>query len=71
MHVNELRSNYDALCLAIGSTRPRDLGVPGRDLKGVHFAISILLHHKTSVKREEKRFVKFWAGPVLHLKHLL
>ena len=39
--IDELRSNYDALCLTIGSTRPRDLGVPGRDLKGVHFAMEV------------------------------
>jgi glutamate synthase (NADPH) small chain len=37
--VNELRANYDALCLCLGSTKPRDLPVPGRDLKGVHFAM--------------------------------
>ena len=37
--VNELRSNYDSLCLCLGATKPRDLPVPGRDLKGVHFAM--------------------------------
>jgi NADPH-dependent glutamate synthase beta subunit-like oxidoreductase len=37
--VNELRANYDALVLTLGSTKPRDLPVPGRDLKGVHFAM--------------------------------
>jgi len=40
--VNELRANYDALCLCLGSTKPRDLPVPGRDLKGVHFAMEFL-----------------------------
>lgn len=37
--VNELRSNYDALALCLGATKPRDLPIPGRDLKGVHFAM--------------------------------
>ena len=37
--VNELRANFDALSLCMGATKPRDLPVPGRDLKGVHFAM--------------------------------
>ena len=37
--VNELRSNYDALAICVGATKPRDLPVPGRELKGVHFAM--------------------------------
>ena len=37
--VNELRANYDALALCLGATKPRDLPVPGRDLKGIHFAM--------------------------------
>mmetsp|Transcript_8252 Transcript_8252/g.24809 ORF Transcript_8252/g.24809 Transcript_8252/m.24809 type:complete len:603 (-) Transcript_8252:237-2045(-) len=40
--VNELYANYDAMCLTLGSTKPRDLPVPGRDLKGVHFAMEFL-----------------------------
>jgi glutamate synthase (NADPH) small chain len=37
--VNELHSNFDAIALCLGSTKPRDLPVPGRDLKGIHFAM--------------------------------
>ena len=37
--VNELRANNDAVVLCLGSTKPRDLPVPGRDLKGVYFAM--------------------------------
>ena len=37
--VNELKANFDALCLCVGSTKPRDLPVPGRDLQGIHFAM--------------------------------
>eukprot|EP00957_Ditylum_brightwellii_P043526 3300008-Ditylum_brightwellii.AAC.1 len=36
---NELRANFDSVCLCLGSTKPRDLPVPGRELKGVHFAM--------------------------------
>jgi len=38
----ELRRDVDALVLAGGSTIPRDLGVPGRELGGVHFAMEYL-----------------------------
>jgi glutamate synthase (NADPH/NADH) small chain len=40
--VEELKASYDAICLAGGSTVPRDLDVPGRDLKGIHFAMEYL-----------------------------
>jgi glutamate synthase (NADPH/NADH) small chain len=40
--IDQLRSDYDALVLAGGSTRPRDLPVPGRELKGIHFAMEYL-----------------------------
>ena len=37
-----IRDKADAVVLAIGSTRPRDLPVPGRELDGVHFAMDFL-----------------------------
>src|ERR671932_1384419 len=37
-----LRSSYDAVVIAVGSTVPRDLPVPGRELDGVHFAMEYL-----------------------------
>jgi len=39
---DELRRDFDAIVLAIGSTRPRDLAVKGRGLAGVHFAMEYL-----------------------------
>jgi glutamate synthase (NADPH) small chain len=39
---DELREQFDAVVLAIGSTIPRDLPVPGRELDGVHFAMDYL-----------------------------
>lgn len=38
----ELLKHYDALVLCGGSTIPRDLNIPGRDLEGVHFAMDFL-----------------------------
>jgi glutamate synthase (NADPH/NADH) small chain len=39
---DELRRDFDAILLAGGSTAPRDLPVPGRDLKGIYFAMQYL-----------------------------
>lgn len=38
----ELRRTYDALLLCGGAEAPRDLPIPGRDLKGIHFAMEFL-----------------------------
>ena len=40
--VEELKKNFDAILLAGGACAPRDLPVPGRELKGVHFAMEYL-----------------------------
>jgi glutamate synthase (NADPH/NADH) small chain len=38
----ELRREFDAILLAGGATLPRDLKVPGRELRGIHFAMEYL-----------------------------
>ncbi len=40
--VDELLRKYQAIVLAGGSTIPRDLSIPGRSLKGIHFAMDFL-----------------------------
>ena len=40
--VDELRADCDAILLAGGSETSRDLPVPGRELKGIHFAMDFL-----------------------------
>lgn len=39
----ELRSRYDAVLVATGASKPRDLNIPGRELNGVHFAMDYLV----------------------------
>ena len=39
----ELEQQYDAIVLAGGAEKPRDLPVPGRELGGVHFAMEFLV----------------------------
>lgn len=38
----QLRQQFDVVLLTIGATIPRDLPVPGRDLKGIHYAMEFL-----------------------------
>ncbi|XVE64377.1 hypothetical protein DITRI_Ditri07aG0096200 [Diplodiscus trichospermus] len=40
--LDRLREDNDAIVLAVGATKPRDLPVPGRELSGVHFAMEFL-----------------------------
>ncbi|KAL6123089.1 hypothetical protein ACLB2K_075612 [Fragaria x ananassa] len=39
---DRLREENNAIILAVGATKPRDLPVPGRELSGVHFAMEFL-----------------------------
>lgn len=48
INVNDLLREFNAIILAGGSTVPRDLFIPGRELNGVHFAMDYL---KQSNKR--------------------
>jgi glutamate synthase (NADPH/NADH) small chain len=40
--IDDLRREYQAIILAMGAEQPRDLPVPGRELKGIHFAMDFL-----------------------------
>ena len=42
MRINDLLREFHAVILAGGSTIPRDLKIPGRELKGIHFAMDFL-----------------------------
>ncbi len=48
--VDEINAKYDAICLAGGSTVPRDLSIKGRALKGIYFAMDYLVQ-QNSVNR--------------------
>lgn len=37
-----LRKIFDAVCLSMGAGQPRPLEVPGKDLKGIHYAMDFL-----------------------------
>jgi glutamate synthase (NADPH/NADH) small chain len=42
MPVEALTGHYDAILLCGGSEQPRDLKIPGRELKGIYFAMEFL-----------------------------
>lgn len=45
----ELLQEYDAVVLACGSSNPRDLNAPGRDAKGIYFAVDFLTKNTKSL----------------------
>lgn len=50
--ISDLTAAYDAVILAGGSEKPRDLPVPGRELSGVHFAMDFLPQQNRRVGHE-------------------
>jgi len=46
---SRLRAEFDAILLAGGAESPRDLKVPGRELKGIHFAMEFLAQQNRRV----------------------
>ena len=55
--INDLLREYNAIILAGGSTVPRDLPVPGRNLKGIYYAMQFL-------KQQNKRVAG--SDPLAH-----
>ena len=49
MPLTKLQQDFNAVLLATGSTTPRDLQVPGRELNGIHFAMDFLTAHTRSL----------------------
>jgi glutamate synthase (NADPH/NADH) small chain len=49
----KLLKDYDALVLTGGAEKPRDLPVPGRELKGIHFAMDFLPQQNRRISGEK------------------
>jgi glutamate synthase (NADPH/NADH) small chain len=58
MDAAELLEKHDAVALAGGAEKPRDLPIPGRDLDGVHFAMDFLPQQNRRVSDEPLGNVK-------------
>ena len=50
----QLLDEFDAVVLCTGATKPRDLPVEGRNLKGIHFAMDFLTANTRSILDNEK-----------------
>jgi glutamate synthase (NADPH/NADH) small chain len=50
--VDALLRDHDAVALAIGAEKARDLPIPGRELKGIHFAMEFLPQQNRRVSGE-------------------
>ena len=62
IRINELMHEYHAIVLSGGSTIPRDLPVPGRDLKGIYFAMDFLKQQNKRVRGVPVREEDILAG---------
>jgi glutamate synthase (NADPH/NADH) small chain len=51
---DKLLQEFDAVILATGATRPRDLPIEGRHLKGIHFAMEFLAANTKSILDRKK-----------------
>ncbi|HSU30693.1 MAG TPA: glutamate synthase subunit beta, partial [Bryobacteraceae bacterium] len=49
LSVHELISTFDAVLLGFGAEQHRDLSIPGRELKGIHFAMDYLTQQNKRV----------------------
>ena len=56
--VKDLLKDYDALVLAGGAEKGRDLPIPGRDLDGIHFAMDFLPQQNRRLSKEPLGDVK-------------
>ena len=45
----KLMQQFDAVILATGATKPRDLPIPGREFKGIHYAMDFLTANTKSI----------------------
>ena len=51
--MNDMLQDYNAIILSGGAEKPRDLPIEGRELKGVHFAMSFLPQQNRRVGNEK------------------
>ena len=60
---DEIRRTHDAMLLAGGAGWPFDLKIPGRDLKGIHFAMDYLTQQTACAKVRQSPRISSSRGP--------
>ena len=63
--MEDLLGTYDAVLYTGGSEKPRDVGIPGADLVGVHDAMPYLVQQNKRVARESIDNIGWPSDPVL------
>jgi glutamate synthase (NADPH/NADH) small chain len=61
----QLRKDFDAIIVATGATKPRDLPIPGRELKGIHFAMDFLTANTKAVLDPSGKYITAEATDVV------
>lgn len=61
----ELQKKFDAVIMAGGAEQPRDLPIPGRELKGVHFALEFLIPQNKDVAGDGKNQINVFDKHVV------
>jgi glutamate synthase (NADPH/NADH) small chain len=67
IHAAKLREQFDAMVLCCGATKPRDLPIPGRDLRGIHFAMEFLHANTKSLLDSEHADGKYISARDKHV----
>lgn len=60
--VDELRSEFDAVCMATGAGMARELNIPGRELAGVHLAMDFLTSQNRKLAQDARSDTDIDAG---------
>ena len=63
----ELLKEYDAVVLACGAKNPRDINAPGRDAKGIYFAVDYLARNTKSLLDSGLKDKKFISAKGKHV----
>ncbi|MTI41597.1 glutamate synthase subunit beta [Fulvivirga lutimaris] len=59
--IKTLEDGFDAIVICTGSTVPRDLPIPGREFKGIHFAMEFLTEQNKQVANQTPEGVSITA----------
>lgn len=63
----EVMNEYDAICLAVGAGKPRDITPEGRDLKGIYFAMDFLSQQIRILQKEESNTAEIISAKGKHV----
>ena len=68
VRADDLLKEYDAVVLACGASNPRDIKAPGREAKGIYFAVDFLKATTKSLLDSDfadKKYISATGKPVI------